>query len=188
MNDLIRSLTHIGTIQFGRFETRSGVFAPGVFHFSLLPSYPAILQALAEELAPLVHIDGLTHLLTTPAATPIGVAVSLAARIPLVYPAPGNIQVIEGAYDFNVPTVLLTDVFGGGEPERAASSLITRVRPLGLDVKALVTVLDIGASGASSGDLPLVVWHSLRDILPEIPNLTPSMRAAVVDWLADPNR
>ncbi len=145
---LIHALTRIGAIQFGQFETRPGVFAPVAIRLALLPSYPAILRDLAGEIAPLVKIAGLSHLLTKPAATPIGVAVSLAADLPLVYPAPGDPHTIEGAYDFNVPTVLLTDVLTDGATEQA---LIGRVKGLGLDVKAVVAVLDLGLRPGAVG-------------------------------------
>jgi orotate phosphoribosyltransferase len=178
---LIQALARIGAIQFGQFETRPGVFAPVAIRLALLPSYPAILRDLAGEIVPLVKIARLTHLLTKPAATPIGVAVSLAADMPLVYPAPGDPQTIEGAYDFNVPTVLLTDVFTDGATEQA---LAGRVKGLGLDVKAVVTVLDLRIQPGAVGNLPVTAWSRLADILPDIGTLTPSMRATVRDWLA----
>src|SRR5215475_14310096 len=101
MSHVPRSLIQIGAVQFGQFEQQPGVFAPLAINLRIVPSYPEILKALADEIAPLVRVDRLTHLLTTPAAVPIGVAVSLAASIPLVYPAAGDPRHIEGAYDFN---------------------------------------------------------------------------------------
>ncbi len=178
--DVVQALAHIGAIQFGQFETEPGVFAPLAIHLGLLPSYPGTLRALAAEIAPLVRISGLTHLLTTPAAVALGVAVSLAAEVPLVYPSAVDGQTIEGAYDFNVPTVLLTDVLADGAMER---DLIARVRPLGLDVKAVVAVLDLGNQPDRVGPLPLIVWQHVANIVPLITTVTPSMQAVVLDWL-----
>jgi hypothetical protein len=175
MADLIQTLVRIGAIQFGQFEAQPGQFDPVAIHLELLPSYPSVLRALAQEVAPLVRIDGLTHLLAAPSMAPIGVAVSLAAELPLVYPLGDT---VEGAYDFNVPTILLTGVLRDGAAE---SELIRRVKPLGLDVKAVVALLNIGAS--SGLNEPVTVWRNLRELLSEIVMLTPSMRQTVQDWM-----
>jgi len=121
----------------------------------------------------------LTHLLPMPSAVPVGVAVSLAADLPLVYPAAGDPRTIEGAYDFNVPTILLTDVLTDGAAE---SALIKQAKPLGLDVKAVVAILSIDIGLSSIDGLPIHVWRGLRKLLVEIPTLTPSMRLAVENW------
>jgi hypothetical protein len=162
MSDLIRALLHIGAIQFGQFATDKGI-APVAIHLRLLPSYPAVLKALAQEVAPLVQIEGLTHLLTTPSAVPVGVAVALAADLPLVYPSPEDPQSVEGAYDY-------------GQREKA---LIARVKALGLDVKVTVAVLDLGINAS----LDVRSWRRLPDILPELTTIPPLMRQAVASWL-----
>jgi orotate phosphoribosyltransferase len=207
MSDLVRDLVRIGAIQFGQFESkdRSGEFAPVAIRLGLLPSYPSILRALAQELVPLAQIDRMTHLLAAPSAIPLGVAVSLAGDMPLVYPTSGNPDGIEGAYDYSVPTVLLIDVLTDGSAERA---LIKRVRSVGLEVRAVVAVIALamadltpgpspnygegGQSGrfsslnemerGSAGEVHLAVWHSLPELLPKI--TTPAIASAVRDWLA----
>jgi uridine monophosphate synthetase len=180
MSNVTHSLIRIGAVQFGQFEQQPGVFAPLAINLRIVPSYPEILKTLAEEIAPLVRIEGLTHLLTTPAAVPIGVAISMAASIPLVYPSAGDPRHIEGAYDFNEPTVLLTDVLRDGEDEQ---KLIDHVRGLGLDVKAVIAVIDLGICAKSDKPFPAVSWRKLDELLPEMPASSPSMRAVVRDWL-----
>jgi orotate phosphoribosyltransferase len=182
MTDLISSLVHIGVIQFGHFERRDqpDAFDPVAINLRYVPSYPTILKALAAKVAPLAQIDGLTHLLPMPAAVPLGTAISLLLEMPLVYPVASEPHVIEGAYDANVPTVLLTDLLTNGEAEFA---MVKRVRGMGLIVKAVVTVLDLRSANSTVGDLPLVTWRHFDSLLPEIPNLTPSMRAVVEKWL-----
>ncbi len=181
----LHDLSRVGAFQFGQFEVRGapGLFQPLALNLRLLPSYPALLAALAESLVPLVRIDGLTHLLTTPATTPIGVAVSLASGLPLVYPAPDDAHHVEGAYDYDEPTVLLTDVLSDGAAERA---LIQRVHGLGLSVRAVVAVLDLGIHPGATGGLPLAAWGRLPvllDLLGEAGELSPAMNAAVQTWL-----
>jgi len=176
--DLVASLVRIGAIQFGRFERQPGVFEPIALNLRLLPSYPATLRALAAELAPLAHVAGLPHLLTTPAAVPLGVALSLATTMPMVYPAAGDSHTIEGAYDYYVPTVLLTDVLADGSMERA---LIKRVKGMGLEVKAVVAVLDLGIEGRTVGDVSVAAWQRIPDLLPGL--TTPLMQTAVQAWI-----
>jgi orotate phosphoribosyltransferase len=178
-NNLIESLRRIGAIQFGHFEqpNQSGVFAPLAINLQLVPSYPAILRDLANELPPLVKLDGISHLLAAPSVVPLATAVSLASGLPLVYPATGNPNTIEGAFDFNEPTVLLTDVLSDGEAE---CSLIKYVAGQGLDVNAVVAVIDLGIS-ALPADVEVRIWQHIRDILPQV--ATPSMQVVVQNWL-----
>ncbi len=177
--DVTGELLRIGAIQFGQFEMAPGQFAPISVNLRFVPSYPSILAALAQTLAPLVKIEGLTHLLPMPAAVPLGAAISMVADLPLVYPDDSG--TIEGAYDFNVPTILLTDTYQDGAAEQA---MIKRAKPLGLDVYAVVTVIDFGKHTATPDGLPLIAWRRLRDLLPGIPALSSSMRQAADVWLS----
>ena len=183
MTDLIPSLIRIGAIQFGQFERHDypGTFDPVSINLRYVPSYPPILKTLAAEVAPLVQIDGLTHLLTMPTAVPLGTAISLLREMPLVYPVASEPHIIEGAYDANVPTVLLTDLLTNGEAELA---MVKRVRGMGLIVKAVVAVLDLNTTASAVDDLPLVTWQHFDSLLPELPHLTPSMRTVVERWLS----
>jgi orotate phosphoribosyltransferase len=176
MVDVTRELLRIGAIQFGQFETQPGSFAPVSVKLKLIPSYPWVLAVLAKDLDPLVRFEGLTHLLPMPGIVPIGTAVSLAAALPLVYP--DETGTIEGAYDFNVPTILLTGIYSDGGAEQA---MIKKARPLGLDVKAIVTIIDLGI--VPQHDLPLRSWRKLRDLLTEIPSLSPALRITTENWL-----
>lgn len=180
--DLTRTLSQIGAIQFGQFESAAGTFQPLAINLRLLPSYPLTLHAVAQEIAPLVQIAGLTHLLTTPAATPIGVAASLITGLPLVYPAADDPRTIEGAYNYAVPTVLLTDVMTDGKLEQ---TMIAQVRSLGLYVQAVVVVIDLDIRCPETLlDIPVNVWMPISALLAANTMLTASMRAAVQDWLA----
>jgi uridine monophosphate synthetase len=171
-----QALLRIGAIQFGRFEARPGIFQPLRINLRLLPSYPDVLGMLADALVPLVRVDGLTHLLAMPAAVPLGVAVSLKTGIPLVYPPADDPQFIEGAFDYNVPTVLLTDVLNGGSAE---SAMIARARKQGLDVGAVVAVFDLGHR--LSGMVKSL--RGVEAVLALSQAQSPYMLAAVQAWL-----
>src|SRR5260221_4951267 len=89
MTDLITSFVEVGAIQFGRFEAHNepGTFAPIAINLRYIPSYPAILKALAAEIAPLVKIadPSCTHILSMSCMVQLGTTVSLLTEMPLVY-------------------------------------------------------------------------------------------------------
>jgi len=179
MDSTLAQFIHIGVIQFGQFAVvdRPGVFAPIAFNLGLLASYPSILRAAAVAIAPLTQIDGLTHLLATSTVIPLGTAISQVTGLPLLYPSALDPDFIEGAYDYDVPTVLLTGVLTDGFAERA---LIRRTKSAGLDVKAIVTVFDLYNNVDVDG-VALLRWRSIRNILPAI--TTPSLRETVERWV-----
>jgi len=186
MSDLILSLAQIGAIQFGRFECQDnpGTFAPLALNLRYIPSYPAILKALAAEIASLVKVanSNCTHILAMPGVVPLGTAVSLLTEMPLVYPTSPDSAVMDGTYDVNVQTVLLTDVLANGKSE---ASLAKRVKGLGLEVKIVVCVLDLGISGPSINECPVHSWRDFSEVLPQLPELTATMRRAVEIWLGE---
>jgi orotate phosphoribosyltransferase len=165
----MRDLFTIGAVQFGVFP--GGQFGSVLLNLRLVPSYPAVLRNLAEQIrdqiktsiTPIAKEGGLTHLLTTPGATPLGVAVALAVDLALVYPSPDQPGEIEGSYDYNVPTLLLTDVLTDGTAER---KLIDNARRHGLHVEHVVAVIRYGDS-TPAFDQPLTVWRTLDDLIAE---------------------
>ena len=184
MTELLHSLVEVGAIQFGRFEAHDepGTFTPVAINLRYIPSYPAILKALAAEIAPLVKTadPSCTHILAMSGVVPLGTAVSLLTAMPLVYPASPDAAIMDGAYDVNVPTILLTDVLTDGKAEEA---LAKRVKGLGLEVKTVFAVLDLGFTGPNVYGCPVYSWRRFADILPELPNLSVTMRHAVEHWL-----
>ncbi|MCC7206471.1 MAG: hypothetical protein IT323_04150, partial [Anaerolineae bacterium] len=144
------ALLHLGAVQFGQFEVPSqpGVFEPVRIHLPLLASYPETLAALARALAPLARLDGTSHLLAMSDALPVAFALSLESGLPLVYAAGDDPDRLEGAFDYHVPTLLITGVLGQGDDETA---MIRRVHRHGLDVEGLLAVYDLGLCGALRG-------------------------------------
>jgi orotate phosphoribosyltransferase len=180
--DVFKDLLRIGAVQYGQFEVRGkqGTFAPISINLRLLPSYLAVMTSLAEQIAPLATVEGTTHLLTMPSVTPLGVVVSQQSDRVLVYPLDGQ---IEGAYDFNEPTVLLTDVLTDGAAELA---MIKQARREGLDVTALVAIIDFGRPLAGL-NVARHAWMRIEEVLvtsQSVGKLTTSMRNTVERWLA----
>ena len=140
----------------------------------------------AAEIAPLITslitLPAATRLLVMPSVVPLGTTIALDSRIPMVYPSPIEPGVIEGAYDTYVSTVLLTDVLYDATEELA---LARRVKGLGLEVKAIVSVIDLGIADTRGDKFPYAFYSltALPDLLSKIPALSPSMRAAVESWI-----
>ena len=176
--DFIAEFMRLGVIQFGQFAVhdKPGTFAPLKIDLGLLASYPAVLSTFADEIAPLTTVEGITHLLAMPPVIPLGTAISLKTEMPLLYPSAVDPEFIEGAYDFNVPTLLLTGVFTDGIAERA---MIKRVKSAGLDVKMIVTVFDF-RDNLKLGGLPIRHWRRVTDL-----TMTPAIRRAVERWQTD---
>ncbi|MFN8421621.1 MAG: hypothetical protein U0528_20600 [Anaerolineae bacterium] len=156
------SLLRVGAVQFGRFEQKGlpGEFLPLSLRLDLLPSYPALLTALAKTITPTTLIDGVTHLLAMASVISLGTLVSVFGGMPLVYPLHGEIA---GAYDFNVPTVLLTDVLSDGVAELA---LLRQAKREGLDVHAVISVFDFGRQ-IEGLNIERRCWQTISQLLDE---------------------
>lgn len=181
------ALVHIGAVQFGQFANpaQPGDFEPVRIHLPLLASYPDTLAALARALIPLARLDGASHLLAMPGALPVAFALSLESGLPLVYPATDNPDRFEGAFDYNVPTLLITDVLAQGRDEAA---MIQHVHRHGLDVKGLLAVYDLGLSGIFRGPKKVFTARSLwqpADVLRLAAECSTTLGAAVSAWLAE---
>lgn len=137
---LIEMLYSSGLIQLGNFAQPDGTRSPMLLRFDLLASYPAILDAVAEALAPLLR-PAPSRLLCAWDAVALGTALALKTGIPLVYSRgiqDAPVQDLVGAYDIGHQTILLLP-----EANRytAAGSigLIARARSVGLDVVGIVS-------------------------------------------------
>ncbi|HRE48223.1 MAG TPA: hypothetical protein PLD47_10900 [Aggregatilineales bacterium] len=178
---LAASLRDVGVIQYGRFATPQGVFQPVQITLGYLPSYPSLLVRLAHALADGLPAEGVTRLLPMPLCLPLGVVIAIHRDLPMVYPNPENLTQIEGAYDYNVPTVLLSGVLTDGAAETA---LIQQVRRDGLEVRAVSAVFRLGRPlgiPGAEGDITPRALFTPEDIIAATP--TERMGSAVRAWL-----
>ncbi|MBN1563444.1 MAG: hypothetical protein JXA10_06385 [Anaerolineae bacterium] len=198
--DLTRTYAANGLIQFGHFTQPDGSIWPFMINLRWLPSYPAVLAQTADALAPIfepvVNQYAALRLLTTVAALPIGVALSLRTNVPLVYPY-GTVRdytaafAIEGAYDVDHPTVLLTDVLLDAAQVEAITAVARRV---GLNIDTILAVIDLGfgaRDALESAGYTVQTVMTLCAMLPilaenePITYLPPVMRASLEAWLAN---
>ena len=178
MSDLIALLMETGLIQFGSFP-RDGAFVPVQFHFEMLASYPDVLDAVVGEMSR--SISPVDRLVCTSDAVPLGVALALKTGIPLIYSRGGEKEAVYdlvGAYDIGHPAVFITTVTGVADHR----SLLTSVRRVGLDVRSMIALVDLG----TGSELPMTALFRLKDIVDALleRNAVPKGQAAAVKgWI-----
>src|SRR5690242_1299705 len=85
--ELALALYDIGAFKLGTFTLKSGLVSPFYVDFRLLVSHPDILQMSATILTDLIANLQYDRLAAIPyAALPIGVALGLTIKRPLIYP------------------------------------------------------------------------------------------------------
>jgi len=152
MDNLYARLFDCGCVKFGEFKLKSGIMSPVYVDFRTLVSYPDVLKSVAEAM--LGVMKGLTfdRIVGIPyAGLPLGVAVSLAGDVPMIYPrkeqkSHGTARLIEGDYKAGETVVVIDDIITDG------ASKIETIAPLqeaGLVVKDVVIVLDREQGGAA---------------------------------------
>ncbi|MEN6370571.1 MAG: orotate phosphoribosyltransferase [Armatimonadota bacterium] len=145
MDELYTRLFEAGCIKFGEFKLKSGIMSPVYVDFRVLVSNPSLLKLVGEKLA--AKLDGLKfdRIAALPyAGMPIGVAASLAANVPMIYPRKeaknyGTAKLIEGKFEKGEKVVVIDDVITDGGAKLEA---IKPMEEAGLVVKDVVIILD----------------------------------------------
>lgn len=179
--DFASLLWEAGLLQFGVFEND----APVRFHFDLLPSYPDVLEQLADVVDIAIPDAGpIERLLCLPDSLPFALAVCMRGRKPLVYSrgqGGETVHELAGAYDVGHPTLLVVNMWMDTEEQ---NNLIKRAGQVGLDVHGILAVLDSPSS--STAPYPLQAVVNFVDLLRELvaTNRLPHRQAeAVIKWL-----
>lgn len=125
----------------------------------MLPSYPALLASIGAAVMPLVS-DDIERLVCPADSVALGVAVSLATGLPLVWHTGvmgAPTQNFVGAYDIDHPTLLLrlTD-------KADLTDFIREAGQVGLTVKQQVALLGDKDNSAVLVDLHDAVWARVK--------------------------
>ena len=169
--DLIIGLADLGALQFGDFTLASGKRSSMYVDLRLLVSDPGLMQAAARAYAAELDALQVDRIAGIPyAALPIGMAVSLASRVPLIYnrketKSHGLGKDIEGLWKPGERVVIIEDVITTG------GSIINSVelfRAAGLIVEDAIVLLDRQQGGVENLRKPGIRVHSvlaLGDVL-----------------------
>ncbi len=191
---LALALHDLQAIQFGNFTLQSGVQSPIYVDLRLLVSNPQGLGLAAAEYGKILADLIFDRLAAIPyAGLPLGTAVALQTRTPLIYPRKeakeyGTRRAIEGWYHPGETVVVLDDLISSG------SSKVTAIKPLvdaGLHVKEVVVLIDRESGGREELAAQNITVHSvyklrdLLDILVQHERITHEQRTAVDSFLAE---
>jgi uridine monophosphate synthetase len=142
---LARGLYEAGCIRFGDFVLKSGQRSPIYLDLRQLVAFPALLEMVAGLYATVLERLAFDRLAAIPyAALPIGTAVALRMRRPLLYPrreakAYGTGQRIEGTFHPGETVVVLDDVLTTGASKWEAIRVLEEA---GLRVTDIVVLVD----------------------------------------------
>ena len=165
--DLIIGLAELGALQFGDFTLASGKRSSMYVDLRLLVSRPDLMQtaaaAYAQELAAL-HCDRIAGI--PYAALPIGMAVSLASGVPLIYnrkesKSHGLGKDIEGLWQPGERVVIIEDVITTGG---SIVSSVELFRAAGLVVEDAIVLLDRQQGGIENLREAGIRVHSVLEL------------------------
>lgn len=190
--DLALALHDLEAIQFGDFMLESGAQSPIYVDLRLFVSSPEALAKAARAYGELLSDLVFDRLAAIPyAGLPLGTAVALQTRTPLIYPrkeakAYGTRKAIEGRYHPGEKVVVLDDLISSG------NSKLTAVQPLqaaGLEVTDVVVLIDRESGGREELERHGIAVHSvfrlrdLLDVLVQHERITRDQRAQVEAFL-----
>lgn len=191
---LALALHDLQAIQFGSFTLQSGVQSPIYVDLRLLVSNPQALNLAASAYGKILDDLIFDRLAAIPyAGLPLGTAVALQTRMPLIYPRKevksyGTGRMIEGWYNEGESVVVLDDLISSG------NSKLSAIKPLtdaGLKVADVVVLIDRESGGSEDLATQGVTVHSvfklrdLLDILVAHERISPEQRSEVEAFLQD---
>ena len=165
--DLITGLADLGALQFGDFTLASGKRSPMYVDLRLLVSQPNLMQAAARAYAAKLDLLECDRIAGIPyAALPIGMAVSLASGVPLIYnrkesKSHGLGKDIEGLWQPGERVVIIEDVITTGG---SIVSSVELFRAAGLVVEDAVVLLDRQQGGVENLANAGIRVHSVLEL------------------------
>ncbi len=193
--ELAAILVGLGALKFGDFRLTSGRRSPYYIDLRLLPSYPSVLERIAgmyiEVLENEVGLEGIKVAGIPTAGLPLATAVSLRAKLPLIYVREtpklhGEMKMIEGVLERGDRVVLIDDlVTTGGSLLRAAEA----IRDSGGRVEHAVVLIDREEGGSENLAAVGISLHAVSKIsdllswLEEVGGIPEERVEAIRDYL-----
>lgn len=194
IEELSLALHKAGCVQLGQFKLKSGLLSPIYVDLRLLVSHPPLLRRVGSLLAERAQAFKFDVLAAIPyAALPIGVAVSLAMELPLVYPRKevkdyGTERSVEGAFKRGQTALLIDDLITKGHSKIEAIALLEAA---GLKVKDVLVLVDREQGGVEELDAHGYAVHAvltlsqILDVLVGAGQLTAARRDEIKTWLME---
>jgi orotate phosphoribosyltransferase len=191
---LITNLYDMGAIKFGEFILKSGETSPVYLDLRMLVDRPATLRRIARMMQALAADLTFDRIAAIPmAGLPIGVAFSLAADIPLIYPRPsvkthGTERVIEGSYRPGEQVLIVDDVISRAQSKFEAIDLLETVQ---LQVRDIFIVVDRQMGGtevlAAHGYTvhAIMTLQDVLDTLLSLDRITYDQHQFITAWLEE---
>ena len=192
--DLALGLHDTGAIQFGSFTLQSGAQSPFYLDLRLVVSNPDVLAHAARALDELLVSQDVyfQRIAAIPyAALPIGTALALQTKTPLLYPRKerktyGTGRAIEGNFAPGETVLVVDDLITTGASKLDA---IQPLRSAGLRVHDVAVLIDREGGGREELESQGIVLHSvfrlreLMEILLEHERITPEQLAEVEQYV-----
>ncbi len=186
--DLALGLHDTGAIQFGSFTLQSGAQSPFYVDLRLVVSNPDVLAHAARALDEMVTDVYFQRIAAIPyAALPIGTALAIQTKTPLLYPRKerktyGTGRAIEGNFTPGETVLVVDDLITTGASKFDA---IEPLRSAGLRVRDVAVLIDREGGGREELASQGIMLHSvfrlreLMDLLVEHERITPEQRDEV---------
>jgi len=185
---LAAALFDIGAVRLGNFTLHSGRQSSIYIDMRLLVSHPAVLRGVAAAYEPVLTEIEFDLLAAYPyAALPIGVAISLATELPLIYPRKtaksyGTGKLVEGEWQPGQRAVVIEDLITSGDSILQA---IAALKAAGLIVTDAVVLIDrqqggvqeLAGLGYTVRSVMTISW--LLDTLEKLERISSRKRARV---------
>jgi orotate phosphoribosyltransferase len=189
---LTTSLYELGAIKFGEFTLKSGVTSPIYIDLRLLVSRPATLRRIARSMQAVAADLKYDRIAAIPlGGLPIGVAFSITADIPLIYPRleakqHGTGRYIEGSYRPGETVLLVDDVISHAESKLEATNLLEAVQLKVSDIMVIVDRQMGGGEALAEKGYRLHSLLTLEDmlrVLTDLGHLPRERQQFILAWL-----